>query len=70
MLMPLRELSLGWQKKILTAVVSERRLEKALKDLTMAKAICNNDKVPELPYVKTLLQNTTDDGSFQNFKFN
>ena len=36
----------------------------------MAKAIYNNDKVPELPYVKTLLQNTTDDGSFQNFKFN
>ena len=26
-------------------------------------------KALELPYVKTLLQNSTDDGTFQNFKF-
>ena len=36
----------------------------------MLKTICNNDKVPELPYVNNLLQNTTDDSSFQYFKFN
>ena len=34
------------------------------------KTICVNGKVLELPYVKTLLQNTTYDESFQNFKFN
>lgn len=33
----------------------------------MLKAICVNGKVLEIPNVKTLLQNTTDGGSFQNF---
>lgn len=64
LLMPLKELSLGQQKKIVTAVDQERRLEKPLKDLAMLKAICINGKVLELPYVKILLQNKTDDGSF------
>ena len=36
-LMSLKELSLGWQKKIVTAADQERRLEKTLKDLTMLK---------------------------------
>ena len=36
----------------------------------MLKTICVNGKVCKLPYVKTLLQNTTDDDSFQNLKFN
>ena len=37
----------------------------------MLKTICvDNGKVLELPYFKTFLQNITDDGSFQNFKFN
>ena len=48
----------------------ERRLEKALKDLAMLVPICVNGKVLEFPYVKTLLQNTIDDGSFQSFQFN
>ena len=68
LLMPLKELLLGWQKKILTAVDQERRLEKALKGLAMLKTICHDGKVLELSYVKILLQNTTDDSSFQNFK--
>lgn len=55
-----------WQKKIDTASDPEKRLEKALKDLAMSKTICDNGKVLELPYVKTLLKNATDDGSFQN----
>ena len=38
----------------------------------MLKTICNNDKVPRTLIFdsQTLLQNTTDDGSFQDFKFN
>ena len=32
----------------------------------MLKTICDNGKVFELPYVKTLLKNATDDGFFQN----
>ena len=36
----------------------------------MLKKICDNVKVLKLPYVKTLLQNTTDDDFFQNSKFN
>ena len=35
----------------------------------MLKTICANGKVRKLPYVKTLLQNTIDDDSFQNLKF-
>ena len=61
---------MGWQKKILTAVDLERRLGKALKDLATLKTICDDGKILELPYVKSLLQNTADDGSFQNFNFN
>ena len=60
LLMSLKELSLGWQKKIVTAADQERRLEKALKDLAMLKTICVNGKVLELPYVETL-QNITND---------
>ena len=48
----------------------ERRLEKALKGLAILKTICVNGKVFELSYIKTLLQNTADNGSFQNLKFN
>ena len=36
----------------------------------MLKTICDNGKVFELLHVKMLLQNTTNDGSFQNFEFN
>ena len=36
----------------------------------MLKKTCVNGKVLELPHVKSLLQNITDDDSFQNFKFN
>ena len=44
---------------------------KALKDLARLKTICDNGKVLELPYTKTLLQNTSNwDGSFQNSKCN
>ena len=68
LLMPLKEILLGWQKKILTALDLEKRLEKALKDLAMLKTICHDGKVLELPYVRILLQNMTDDRSFQNFK--
>ena len=60
LLMSLKELSLGWQKKIVTAADQERRLEKALKDLAMLKTICVNGKVLELSYVETL-QNITND---------
>ena len=35
----------------------------------MLKPTCFNGKVIELPYIKTLLQNITDDSCFQNFKF-
>ena len=69
-LMPLKELSLGWQKTLVTAVDQERRLEKALDDLALLKTICDNGRILELPYVKTLLENTKDDGLFQDFKFN
>ena len=69
MLMSLKQLSLGWQKEIVTAADQERRLEKALKDLAMLKTICVNGKVLELTYVE-ILQNITNDRSFQNFKFN
>ena len=69
--MPLKEISLGWHKKIVAAVDQKRRLEKALKDLAMLKTICYSGNVVELlPYVKTLFQNANNDGSFQNFKFN
>ena len=55
--MPLKELLLGWQKKLGTAVDQERRLEKVLKDLAMLKTICVNHKVLEPPYAKTVFQN-------------
>ena len=58
----LKELWLGWQKKTNTAIDQESRLKKALKDLAMLKTICDNGKVLKLPYVKTRLQNTSDDG--------
>ena len=57
-------------RKIFTAVDLERNLEKALKDLAMLQTTCNERKVLELQYVQTLLPNTTDDSSFQNFTFN
>ena len=69
-LMPLKELSFGWQKRLVTAVDQERRLEKALDDLALLKTICDSGRILELPYVKTLLENTKDDGLFQDFKFN
>ena len=46
--------------------------KKKLKDFGTLKTACvngKNGKDLELPYGKTLLQNITDDGSFQNFKF-
>ena len=64
LLMPLKELVFGQQKKMVTAVDQERRLEKPPKDLSTLKTICINGKVSELPYVKTF-HNTTDDDSFQ-----
>ena len=63
--MALKELSLGWQKNVVTAADQERGLKKALEVLAMLNTICFNGKVPELQYVKTLLQNITDDSSFQ-----
>ena len=65
LLMALKELSLGWQKNVVTAADQERGLKKALEDLAMLNTICFNGKVLELQYVKTLLQNITDDRSFQ-----
>ena len=47
----------------------EGRIEKTLIYLAMLKPTCFNGKVLELPYIKTLLQNITDDSCFQNFKF-
>ena len=35
----LKEILLGWQKKIVTAVDPQKRLQKALKDLDMLKTI-------------------------------
>ena len=67
LLMPFKELLFGLQKKMVTAVDQERRLEKSPKDLSTLKTICINGKVFELPYVKTF-HNTADDGSFQFFE--
>ena len=47
LLILLRELSLGWHKKIVTVVDQERRLKKVLKHLFMLKTICDNDKFLE-----------------------
>ena len=47
-----------------TTIDQEKRREKALKDLAMLKTICDNGKVFQLPYVKDLLQEATDYGSF------
>ena len=44
LLMPLKELWLGWQKKIVTAVDQARNLKNALTDLPMLKTICDNGK--------------------------
>ena len=52
----LKQLWLGWQKKTNTAIDQESRLKKALKDLAMLKAICDNGKVLKLPYVQTRLK--------------
>ena len=70
--MPLKELSFGWQIKIVTVADQERRLEKELKGFGMLKIACvngKNGKFLEVPYGKTVLQNITDDSSFQNFNF-
>ena len=64
LLMPLKELSLGWQKNF--AVDQEQRLEKSLSNILMLKSICEKGKVLELPYVKTILDNTHDD-CYQTF---
>lgn len=61
LLIPLKEISLDLQTKIVSAVNKERRFEKAIKDFAMLKAICDAGKVLKLPYVKTLLQNTADE---------
>ena len=53
--MSLKELLLGWKKKVITAVDQEGILKRALKDVAMMKRICDNGKVIEFPYVKTLL---------------
>ena len=50
-LMPLKELCLGWQKKIVTAVDQTKRLETVLKNLATLKTICDNDKVLKLPCI-------------------
>ena len=55
LLMSLKELLLGWEKKVITAVDQEGILKRALKDVAMLKTICDNGKVIEFPYVKTLL---------------
>ena len=57
----------AWDKK---EYDQERRLKKALKDLAILKITCVNGKFLELQYIKTQVQNITDDSSFQNFKFN
>lgn len=67
LLMLLKELSLGWHKKIVTTVDQDNRLKKALKSHAMLKTICDNGKVLELPYVKTLLRNTTDKWPLSKF---
>ena len=63
--MALKELSVGWQKNVVTAADQERGLKKALEDFAMLNTICFNGKVLELQYDKILLQNITDDSSFQ-----
>ena len=57
----------AWDKK---EYDQERRLKKALKDLAILKITCVNGKFLELQYIRTQVQNITDDSSFQNFKFN
>ena len=69
LLMPLKELSLGWQKNFVSAVDKEQRLEKSLSNILMLKSICEKGKELELPYVKTILDNTHDD-CYQSFHFN
>ena len=49
LLMPLKELSLGWQKYYVSAVEQENRLEQALKNVTLLKSICGKGKCLELP---------------------
>ena len=55
-LMPLKELRLGWQKKIVTAVDQIKRLETVLKNLATLKTICDNDKVLKLPCISFKIQ--------------
>ena len=55
LLMPLKELSLGWQKDYVSAVDQENRLEQALKNVTLLKNTCEKGKCLELPYIKTIL---------------
>ena len=69
LLMPLKELSLGWQKNVVSAVDQEQRQEKSLSNILMLKSICEKGKVLELPYVKTILDNIHDD-CCQTFNFN
>ena len=51
--MSLKELLLGWHKKIVAAVGKERRLKKTLTDFAMFETICVNVKVLEILYVSS-----------------
>ena len=64
LLMPLKELWLGWQKKIVAAFDQARNLKNALTDLPMLKTIFDNGKFSKSRYVKALLIYTTDSGYF------
>ena len=69
LLIPLKMLSLGWQKDYVCAVEQEQKLEKALKNINLLKGICEKGRCLELPYIKMILDNTNEDGEYQTFPF-
>ena len=69
LLIPLKMLSLGWQKDYVCAVEQEQKLEKALKNINLLKGICEKGRCLELPYIKMILDNTNEDGGISNIPF-
>ena len=69
LLIPLVELSLYWQKDYVQAVEQEQSLEMAFSNIKLLKRICEEGRCSEIPYMKTILENTNKNGYYETFNF-